>query len=752
MAQNPYDQFGEANPYDRFESLPGGAAVGNPTIDRQRRPRVAIEPGPIAGATAFGAAAGAVAPEILTGLGAAASSFPATAPLGPPLMAAGRVVRSVGRPLTAIQGAAAGAAGETLGQGIEAAGGGSAAAEAGRFAGGMVGGEAATIAKWLASIKLKAPSLSFQSMFEKAIGRNLMERLSNSPESLKDAEKRFVTEELDKLRGGVATAEPFENLYRRLSTAATEKIAVGQSRADEVMRNALVGVEQQRSAAAQTADRVGAARNRIAQHGEEAISSAQQQRLGIANDAEMSDIGTGLRDIVTKRNAEALSKRSADYKATQEERDKIVRGYEEIGHYIRDYPEYRSLVRELKRELTPGRHSEDVAKAFQRILDDIETKVVYTHNGTRQKEVPMSFQAFEEARRKLGEVFRGNPQEGYAAIDAATKRKYYDKLSTLQKMYVDGNVEGPQARLLSSYREGSEALDQYATKAGKKLTAVDRFDENKFLTDASQLPKNFFASRQGISDIIELTGDRTAVVNAAKQFAVNELRDKNATQVKTWMNSNRELLSALPEVHQSVNAFASTLDRGELINRSAQNALRKLPAVEKNAFRAATESGEKMVGEARVIGNSIRDIAQKDASILIGNKFPVDRIKSLIESGDRAEWKVVAMPLLQDRAARAELESAVRQTMAEKAAHSMRGTLEIFERKVRPAVEETGLMSRSQTEDIATRLRNIEALRIPDKEKLGMANRLVIESFAGYGAGIAGRGVSGIINNLRGKE
>lgn len=741
------------DPNAGFESLPKGAAIGNPTLSRQRRPRNQIEPGVIAGATVLGGIAGAVAPEILTGIAGVAGSFPATAPAASALNAAASAVRAVGRPMSALGGAASGLGSETAGQVAESAGSPRWASETARFVGGAIGGEAANFGKFITEKILQAPALSIEHKVNKEIARKVYAKLTRDPESLDDVERKWLDARLGELRGSGSPGD-FDRLYRRLDDAATAKLSASQGQANDIMNRALTVAEREKQAVQSgLVPRVTEARNRISQAAGEALAVGQQQRLSIAPDAELSDIGSTLRNRVVERNAAALAKREQEYQAIEAQRNAIVAQREGAGQYVKDVPSYPIIIKELEDQLKPGKHSADVADTFRRILSDLKTKrgpepvlterqVLGYDPRPSAQETPVSFNAVDEVRRKLGEVFRGSPPEGYKAIDAGTARRYYAKLGELQREFAGD----PQSRLMASYREGSEGLNQFATKAGEKLTAVDRFDENRFRTDASALPKQFFASKQGVSDLIELTGDRAVVVNAAKQFAVNELRDKSATQVRTWMNSRRELLSSLPELQRAVAGYASSLDRGELINRSATKALGKLPKVEAGAIAAAETRGRDAIAVARQTGNAITAAAEKEAGILTGNKFPVDRLKSLVERGDRREWKLVGTQISWSPQSRAELESVVRQVMAEKAAGSVKGTLDLFERKVRPAVEETGLMTRKTTDAIANKLREIEQMKIPEQQRLGIMKRAVIESFAGYGSGLAPRGASAIDN------
>lgn len=86
----------------------------------------------VVGSALTGTGVGLVAPELVTGAGIAASAFPPTTPLGPPLIAAGQVMRG-GRLASGLMGGISGAAGEVGAQATEAMGGGKTTQEAVRF-------------------------------------------------------------------------------------------------------------------------------------------------------------------------------------------------------------------------------------------------------------------------------------------------------------------------------------------------------------------------------------------------------------------------------------------------------------------------------------------------------------------------------------------------------------------------------------------------------------------------------------------
>ena len=95
----------------------------------------------------------------------------------------------------------------------------------------------------------------------------------------------------------------------------------------------------------------------------------------------------------------------------------------------------------------------------------------------------------------LGDVFSGKPAEGYEAISSSDARKYYKMISDIQKKFAGGEG-GPQDRLLKHYADASEGMEMFGSRLGKKATALDKYDDARFQTDAAALPRQFFSTKQ----------------------------------------------------------------------------------------------------------------------------------------------------------------------------------------------------------------------------------------------------------------
>lgn len=779
MALNEQEEF-ELLSLEReksqFASTPGGAAVGNPAAARGFTPRVTVGELPSTGvadiltAGGIGAALGAAAPEILTGAGAVAGTFPVTAPMAGPLRELGNMSRGWGRATNALFGGVGGAVGETAGKLAEALDAGPVVAEGARFAGGMAAPGAGNAALWGLKKYVSTPALSFVSKIRKEALRKLLGKIEGSPDLMTDKEKQLFTGLTAELRGGPKTDAQLERVFDALDAGATVArrtasqeadriLAQSEQAAKEEMTNVMRGDVAKRRAALPRLQGIGA----------DAIEAAQAKRLAIAPDRELSEIGTDLRGVIVKRNEAAIAQRRAQFAADEKERDAIVQAKEASGEYLEALPEYKTLMQSLKDKLLANKKARmgtgtrpvsdpGTEAGYQRILDAASSKRVMvseaeaaeaTEKGLRvikgtnpqtgepafYREFATSFEALDDVRRKLGTVFSKQPAEGYEAIGADIARNYYAQISNIQKKFAGE----PQERLLQRYAESTEGMEMFRSKTGKAATAVDRYNDEEFVTEAGKLPRRYLANPEGIKALTELTGSKQLVVDSAKEYAVNSLRGMSEKQVRSWMTANRELMRAVPEVHWEVSRYADSLARGERIAKNTQRGGEIVRGTIGDKIRTAesTAARTRAVGE-REAGAVFAEGEQR-ALELIGNKFPADRVRQLIESGNPQQWDAVAPAIRADQQSRGALADAIRQVVADRAEKSTAGLSQFFERNIRPAVERSGLMSQQQAMEIAARLRTIENLKVPEEQKISIAKRLMMQSVGSYSATVAAR-------------
>jgi len=216
------------------KELPAGPVDQEPGILERGR-KVLTEAG-------VGGLAGAFAPEILTGLGGIAAAFPVTAPAAPFLFGSGQALRGA-RLGSAAAGAFGGAAGETLGQGAEAAGYGPGVQEAARFAGGMLGPEAVT-----APARAVARTTGLTGLLNRVTGTPLGSALrtigSVAEEkgvqelNLTKQQQQFINEKLNEIRGGGQSFQPAKDVFAMLRQGADSVLRQAETQSADLQRQA----------------------------------------------------------------------------------------------------------------------------------------------------------------------------------------------------------------------------------------------------------------------------------------------------------------------------------------------------------------------------------------------------------------------------------------------------------------------------------------------------------------------------------
>lgn len=650
-----------------FTINPNGAALGNPNLARQGEKSLRsanLSPlADIGGAAGVGAVLGYAAPEILQAGAAATRAIPQLAPLSTGLDFASRAARAAGRIPSAITGATSGLASETAGQMADAKGASAPVAEGVRLAAGGVSGEALNAAKTVLQKYAVVPALGLASKFKHEAAKKLLTWIDGTPQSLSEQERAFLDEVLTQVRGGQKTDAPLERI------------------------GSLMG-----------------------QRGEELLSAAERDlvsknqdlaRLKYKAGSGHDEIGAELRDKINTNMETQLKARADDYKKTETMRDQLVNMSEGNGHYISNLPNYRKLVTDLEGELdnsTVMKRSPEVQSAIGKVLASLKNP---KEGGA------VSFQAVDDLRRKLGEVFRGAPSEGYEALNDARGRELYARLTQLQKEYAGGE-NGPHAKLLQDYHNSSEGLSQFRTKFGKKATALDQYQEGKYAIDAQDLPKQFFKSKESFRALRELTGDPAFANAAAMRYADKELEGKSASEIRDWMNKNRGWLNDSPFVGSMVDRYATRLEKAEGAARNAQDFAKQ---------------------------------AQADRNLLVGKSLPAQRAVDLIKSGNTELWDKVTPAIVNSPQAKDTMVAAVRQVVADMGASS--STQNLFNRSIRPFLEKSGITTAKEMDEIASQLAQLQAKQIPESQKLGMAKRLILNSFGGYTAGGASRAALG---------
>jgi hypothetical protein len=815
-------------PKQGFETLPGGAAIVQP-----RQPARSLR-GPtgtelitdIGGATALGAGMGLFAPEIIQGVGVGlkASGVPQASALGSGIEFLGRTARAAGPAARVTSGALSGAGSETAGKLAEGLGAepGGLVAEGARFVGGGASPEALRKIGTFAANVLS--SYAMPGRIDAVAMRKLAGKISEgitqaTGQPLTEYEQAYVAKLVADVQGSRNPGEALRALGGQMQAGAEDVLQTGERRAADIVSTAKAKtaldlrretqIANQRLATAnvkagalhteayaalneaEAAARTelaaaekgvvpyGQATDYLARLKDQGTNAAKQTRLEIGRERPLgnTEIGTQLRDVAVKREGDFRTAASERYAANAADVNNEVAKLETGGLTVASTPAYKSLVTYLKNQLKPGVRSADVAAGYKKILDQITVKA---EEGVPA--APPSFRAIDDARRLMGDSFRGVPAEGYAAIDEAARKDIYGKLRDIQV-----NFAGPkQAQLLTDYADSRPELAVFGSKAGKQLTGLDRGALAQFATDPSKMPGYFFKTPTAFQNLVALVGDKALATQAGLDHITTELANKDtSSKVRSWMTTNQEMLNAVPGAKANVDKYANALEAAERSNASIDAGIKKLTTRQagirstaasqaadirtgggaRQNFLAAqadtvAAAGEKesnaLVKKAATEAEALTTKAQDKAGVItkesaaaadkIWNRAsasPQFNARALIENGDATQWALVAPIIQRSPTGKRDVYDALRETLADRlSSGNIKGATQRFNEVISPAMVKTGLLDESAAQDFAKQLAKIEAQRIPSPEELGRWNRMLLQAIAGYSSSLGSRGAS----------
>ena len=714
----------------------------------------------VLGETTIGAITGAMTPEIMRYGGAALKStgLPVAAPVGSMMEASAPILQGT-RGSQAILGGIGGFASALSGNIAERQEYSPAAVEAIRFGSAIVAPEFANLTGY-----------AIKKGFQKILGLNTSSALTaiardlNLDEAqLTPSQREFILRKINEIRGKTAAGKSQEQIFRELDDEARMITEQASQKAAGVERaGTAAGLEERRRAI-----QLGGLGEETTQAGVQAVERAKDTITSVGDITKrLSDVGNTLRDIISRRFSQDALDRSDEYIKQKAIRDAAVATKESQGIYVDSTPEYKELIKDLTNKLLIGRQpltkktadvtEPGVESAYRKIYDAIKNKRVMiegspdkvasyveqlrasgipVRQGTNPKtgepvfyrEYKTSFDAMDDVRRKLGDAAFGKEAEGYEALGQKIAEKYYAKISNLQSKFAGESHDVLQ----SNYEIASRLLDKYRAKRGAKATALDKYDAEKYKTDAKSLPSDFFNSQQSVADLIQLVGDRNIVVKEASDYLAGQLRGlKDANAVRQWINSpkNADWLKALPEVKQKAESYVANLQRAEAFAERTGSAGKKIA---QRGKLAATEEGQ-IEKVATKEASRITKEAEAQVNRLIGTKEAPLQIKNMLLSGDRATWDAIAPVLGRTDEGKALLADAISQVMADRATTGVRTAGMTFRDAVAPALKRTGLMPEAQINRLQSQLDEIARMALPQEQKLTFAQRVIRNAIMSY--------------------
>ena len=744
-----------------WNETPVGAATGNPLAARKYggpKDTNRIDPfTSIIGSGTVGTFMGAVAPELLQGAATVTRGIPALAPLSAGLNIMAQGTRQAGRAVSSIAGGVSGLSSETAGQVAEGMGASAPVAEAARFVGGAVTPELGPLALQIARFTVSGAPQQAAISFAKSLLNKLNEgQLSPTEQKqLLEIQSRIMGEQEPNKALKLIGDEMERAALNIKATAALQANAL-HSNAAQVARNARLAADAELAKVPGQQANIQAQQAYLKQLQAQTRTAGENTVAAIGEAKPLSVIGSELQQAAAQRQNELRTAASTAYKETQNEVNDIVFQLESAGNSVTDLSSYKTLVDRLKQELKPGVHSPDVARGYRKILDQITVKKKPQVAPTTLEGLPVdgapvepkalpSFQAIDDARRLLGEAFRGEADEGYKAIGNNAQKEFYGLVSQVQKDFA-GDA---QAKLLTQYADSRPGLEIFGSKAGTKLTGLDKGALSQFASDPANIPKVFFSSPKMFASLVELVGDKALATQAAQQYTANELTlRKTSREVGNWMTKNREFLSTVPEIKTSVIAYQNSLQNSEREIANIGSKIQKLGGESKATALTATASARKMLTEGKASSQALTKeatlVSSESAALADklwnGRSGELKNAREAIEGGDLTRWAAIAPVIERSPEAKTAIFNAVRQVTSEIATN--KAVIQKFNEQMRPALERFGMLSKEEADRIASELVKIGAKSGSEAEKLGLMRRLILQGVTGYSSSLTSRGTN----------
>lgn len=399
---------------------------------------------------------------------------------------------------------------------------------------------------------------------------------------------------------------------------------------------------------------------------------------------------------------------------------------------------------------------------------------VQEEGGTFYRVFRSSFEAADDARRFAGTVFK-NPPEGYEAVKGTIQQNVYGLLKKLQEDYV-GQVD--RRALQDNWSQATKRLEQFETKAGKSLTEIEQGTAD-VLKPPAELANVFFGNRTGVDKLISLTGDERLVRQTAGDYVAGQIRGMNAQQASAWINQpkNRDFLShpSLSDLGAKLQSYVANLARAEQFGgargqfatalrteakslpemltkqtpKITSEAEKQAAKVEQKRIQDAAEAlklqkktasevkstGEKeaaaVTKQAGTEASAIRQAAEDKAKVILAGTTDAVRVRDIIFGKNRAEFQEMSRIVLAEPEGKKQFAKAVGQVIADKAQGSLSGAIKDW-KYISDDLVSYGLMTKSQTDAIASKLNEIYVAPASLADKMSFTQRLINNAILGY--------------------
>jgi hypothetical protein len=426
-----------------------------------------------------------------------------------------------------------------------------------------------------------------------------------------------------------ALQSQFENaaigLRQDAETRARQAIEAGRQRANQIMQQvqgqspqlqsvARIDADQAIAQAQQQADQIAAQaqqkmaslrakRQRLVQTSQRNL---QQAQFRVGEPKRISEIGTDIREGFTSVLDKLRATRSANAETYSDEAFGEALQKEAAGARIQQTAAAQKGVQEINAMLVNPVSELDnvpegtIRKQLENIRDTLQgfrrTQQQNAFGQAVDVEVALkpSFEMLENIRRNLRDRASGLPAEGFDAIGQQQARKLAEMVEATQREFA------PKfASFLEKYKADSQPINRFINSLAKRITGREEADFAQFKFDPASLADNVFASRQGVTQLIETAPEQAE--NIARSYVANTLQNADAPAFQRFLSDRKtqDWLDLFPRLQQELIAGAQRLGiverrssaRGRLADALGTE-IEALPRLTETATRRVEEKGK----------------------------------------------------------------------------------------------------------------------------------------------------------------
>jgi hypothetical protein len=256
------------------------------------------------------------------------------------------------------------------------------------------------------------------------------------------------------------------------------------------------------------------------------------------------------------------------------------------------------------------------------------------------------------------------------------------------------------------------------------------------------LPANYFANRESVKDLIELTGgDRRFVEQQAASYVARQLEGVKTQQAASnWELANRDWLVEFPALQGSVNRYLESLGfaerripRTEAVAKALKTEIPKIPELAQKRAGQIVKGAEKeaaalerpgaaLSAEARTAARETQAAASAKAKLLSSlGKDPAKAFDELVRAGNTDRLRAAAPVIKSDPEIQSQFLEGVRISLSRVNPQEMADT---YRRLIQPALLDTKLIDAKQAKQIADQVRLVEMSVAPERRAMAITSAI----------------------------